>query len=88
VGLKCSLHSISEPKCRKNFILENVRQLREMQGHRRKEEEGDTVTGRFTANSYEYVPARTPNSNVSRSKAKLLISLRVLEGKYEIFCIM
>ena len=63
---KYSIYSISGVKCRKNFIRENVRQLREMQGYRRNEEEYDTVTGRrSTANRYENVPARTPYCYVS-----------------------
>jgi len=69
---KCSICSISEVKCRKNFIRENVRQLREMQGYRRNEEEYDTVTGRRpTANRYENVPARTPYRCVSSGVANI-----------------
>jgi sialic acid synthase SpsE len=69
---KCSIYSISEVKCRKNFIRENVRQLREMQGYRRNEEEYDTVTGRrSTANRYENMPARTPHCYVSSGIAKI-----------------
>jgi len=68
---KCSIYSISEVKCRKNFIRENVRQLREMQGYRRNEEY-DTVTGRrSTANRYENVPARTPYCFVSSGIANI-----------------
>jgi hypothetical protein len=68
---KCNIYSISEVKCRKNFIRENVRQLREMQG-RRNEEEYDTVTGRkSTASRYENVPARTPHCYVSSGIAKI-----------------
>jgi hypothetical protein len=69
---KCSIYSISEVKCRKNFIRENVRQLREMQGYKCSEEEYDTVTGRRSAaNRYENVPARTPHCYVSSGIAKV-----------------
>jgi hypothetical protein len=71
VCLKCSTYSISEPKYRKNFILENARQLREMQGYRRNKEESDTVTGRSAANRYENMPARTPYCYVSSGIAEL-----------------
>jgi hypothetical protein len=68
---KCSIYSISEEKYRRNFIQENVRQLREMQGYRRNEEY-DTVTGRrSTANTYENVPSRTPYCHVSSGIAKI-----------------
>jgi hypothetical protein len=80
--LKCNTYSISEPKCRKNFIQENARQLREMQGYRRNKEERDSVTGRSTANRYENVPARTPYCFVSSGIAKFLIAFGVLEEKY------
>ncbi|PNF27998.1 hypothetical protein B7P43_G13858 [Cryptotermes secundus] len=60
-----------KPKSRRNFILENVRHLREAQSYVCNKEEMNTVSGRPRTNKFENMPAKVPSYiNGSQSKKK------------------
>jgi hypothetical protein len=63
------MSDVPEPRGTRNFVLENVRRLREMQSRVRKQEETNPVILRCRRNKFENVPAKV-NSYVNGFQSK------------------